>query len=183
MTNFHFHLQLSLSKLAFLPSHVYRRNSPFTPCQSLIFGNTTLIHLSRNSNASLFLIVQVKETGMPFRIPNCATLCVDLWISGLTPVIDCSRIPATCIYAESPSAPLTIEWTVTSSILGMLRQVMSCSMRRKTSPPRGPLFGLPLWYGDESSHVLKRSALGIVTVPGGLWTYAMVIMSWEMVDL
>jgi len=37
-------------------------------------------------------------------------------------------------------------------------------------------------YGEESSQERKRSALTSLTVPGGLWRYARVMMSEATVD-
>ena len=118
---------------------------PSIPGQSLILGNTRFIHLSTKLYACSPRILQVRETGNPFRSPHLPSVCFALWIVGRTPVTDCNSMPATWRCAESSSAPLIKLCTVTSSILGMFRQLISCSINRSVSPgPRGPRFGLPL---------------------------------------
>lgn len=130
--------------LALLHSH-RKHCLPSIPGQSLILGNTKFIHLSTNSYACAPRILHVRETGKPFRSPHLPSLCFALWTVGRTPVTDCNSIPATCRCDESSSAPFIKLCTVTSSILGMFRQLISCSINRSTSPgPRGPRFGLPL---------------------------------------
>lgn len=100
--------------------------------------------------------------------PHCTTLILDLVISGICPLMASSIVLATRRWSSSFSAWGTKQSIVTSLISGMLLKVMSRSISGRLSWPLGPRSGLFLWYGELSSHDLRRCGMTFFGVPGGV---------------
>src|SRR4051794_31661925 len=118
---------------------------PFAPFQSLILGRTTSIR--RDEKWYIVSPVSSAFTLMylPSRMLKPETFFLALHAVARTLVMAWTIIPATCRWALSSMASLTMLWTVTFSSFVMFRKFIGRLRRRRTEPPRGPRRGRFLW--------------------------------------